>query len=74
LNKENTYNLMTASRIGEKFNVEPQKINLILSELGWIEKDVRGWVVTNLGTNVGGKQSEHPESGRFDLFNNPVGY
>jgi hypothetical protein len=29
-----------------------------------IEKDVRGWIITNLGTRAGGQQREHAESGK----------
>ena len=50
--------LMTASKIGEHFNVSGQKINKILSELGWVEQDIEGWIVTQLGRNKGGVNLE----------------
>ncbi|HOF35056.1 MAG TPA: glycerol kinase [Spirochaetota bacterium] len=58
--------MLTASAIGEHFKTSAQKINLILSELGWMEKDdKRGWEITKIGKIAGGKQKEHDESGRL---------
>ena len=54
---------LSVTKISEKVNIIPQKLNLIFSELGWIEKDMRGWVVTKLGKIIGGKQKEHTGSG-----------
>ena len=55
--------LLNATAIGKHFNVSSQRLNLILSEFGWIEKDIAGWTITKLGKNVGGKQFEHETSG-----------
>lgn len=57
--------LLNATFIGKHFNVSSQRLNLILSELGWIEKDIAGWQITKLGKSVGGKQFEHDSSGGF---------
>jgi hypothetical protein len=57
--------LLTATIVGKHFNVSSQRINLILSELGWIEKEIAGWELTKLGKNVGGRQFEHETSGGF---------
>ena len=57
--------LLSATIIGKHFNVSPQRLNLIFSELGWIEKDLAGWALTKLGKNVGGRQYEHETSGGF---------
>lgn len=54
---------LNATAIGKHFNLSSQRLNLILSELGWIEKDLAGWTITKLGKNVGGKQYEHETSG-----------
>jgi len=59
---------LNATAIGKHFNISSQRLNLILSELGWIEKafvgqDVNGWAVTKLGKSIGGKQFEHETSG-----------
>jgi len=55
--------LITATTLGKHFSVSPQRLNLILSELGWVEKNIAGWVVTKLGKTVGGRQYEHDTSG-----------
>lgn len=55
--------LLNATSIGKHFNVSNQRLNLILSELGWIEKDIAGWRITKLGKGLGGKQFEHETSG-----------
>ncbi len=55
--------LVNATAIGKHFNISNQRINLILSELGWIEKDLAGWEVTKLGKTLGGKQFENETSG-----------
>jgi hypothetical protein len=54
---------LNATAIGKHFSLSSQRLNLILSELGWIEKDLAGWTITKLGKNVGGKQYEHETSG-----------
>lgn len=56
--------LLNATAIGKHFEVSSQRLNLILSELGLIEKDLDGgWVITKMGKQVGGKQFEHETSG-----------
>jgi hypothetical protein len=55
--------LINATSLGKQFNISSQRLNLILSELGWIEKDISGWAVTKLGKTVGGRQYEHETSG-----------
>lgn len=55
--------LMNATTIGKHFEISSQRLNLILSELGWIKKDIAGWEVTKLGKSLGGKQFEHETSG-----------
>jgi hypothetical protein len=58
--------MLTASVLAEKLKTTAQKMNLIISELGWMEKDdKRGWEITRLGKIIGGKQREHDESGRL---------
>lgn len=55
--------LLNATAIGKHFNISSQRLNLILSELGWIEKDISGWSITKLGKTLGGRQYEHETSG-----------
>jgi len=55
--------LVTATSIGKNFNMSANRINSILSELGWIKKDaVKGWHITELGKRLGGVQSKHTTS------------
>lgn len=56
--------LINATAIGKHFDISSQRLNLILSELGLIEKDLAaGWEITKLGKSVGGRQFEHETSG-----------
>lgn len=60
--------LLNATAIGKHFNISSQRLNLIFSELGWIEKalvgqDVNGWAATKIGKTIGGRQFEHETSG-----------
>ena len=45
--------LLNATAIGKHFDISSQRLNLILSELGWIEKDIAGWQITKLGKSIG---------------------
>jgi hypothetical protein len=56
--------LLTATAIANKYQTSPQRINLILSEIGWIEQVISGWQITKLGKIAGGVQKEHSESGK----------
>src|SRR5579871_5757326 len=40
---------LSSTRLGKGFGLSSVKINLILAELGWIEKYVKGWVPTDRG-------------------------
>jgi len=55
--------LINASAIGKQFNISPQRLNLVFSEIGWIRKDISGWQLTKLGKGLGGRQFEHETSG-----------
>ena len=54
---------LNATAIGKHFDISSQRLNLLLNELGWIEKTVAGWGLTKLGKTLGGKQFEHETSG-----------
>jgi len=57
--------LVTATSIGKHFNMSANRINSILSEIGWIKKDaIKGWHLTELGKRLGGIQSKHTTSGK----------
>lgn len=61
-------NYLTATKISEEFGVSNQRINNILSELGWIEQAIKGWSITTLGKAKGGFQKEHQSGGTFVLW------
>jgi len=54
---------LTARALGAKFNISANKTNSILSELGWIQKDIKGWKITAQGLKQGGIQDEDHKSG-----------
>ena len=60
--------LITVTKIGEVFKLSNQRVNKILSELGWIEEAIKGWSITNLGKKVGGYQKEHQSGGTFVMW------
>ncbi|MGB0768993.1 MAG: hypothetical protein ACPGYV_14950 [Phycisphaeraceae bacterium] len=45
---------LTATKLGESLGVSSRKLNLILAELGWIEKYTKGWTPTRQGNALGG--------------------
>ncbi|HIQ38128.1 MAG TPA: glycerol kinase [Desulfocapsa sulfexigens] len=55
--------LITATVIGKQFSLSANKINYILSELGWAQKAIKSWRVTLQGEKNGGLQAEDKKSG-----------
>ena len=55
--------LINSTTIGSHFKVSNQRMNLIFSEIGWIERKISGWTVTKLGKTVGGRQFEDQTKG-----------
>lgn len=53
----------TATTLGRTLNLPARRINSVLSELGWIQKSLKGWKVTPQGVAVGGVQREDTRSG-----------
>lgn len=47
---------LSATRLGEVYGVAGHIINSLLSELGWIDKDQRGWMISERGKKLGGEQ------------------
>ena len=54
---------VSTTTLSKKFQIPNRRINKILSELGLIFQERKGWVLTDLGLKWGGKQLEHPNSG-----------
>lgn len=55
--------LITATAIGKHFKLSANKINYILSEIGWAQKALKGWRTTIQGKNQGALQDEDKKSG-----------
>lgn len=55
--------LINATTLAKNFGISKLRINPILSELGLLEKGVKGWIVTPLGISLGGKQFEYEKTG-----------
>lgn len=55
--------LITATAISKEFGLSAVKINHILSEIGWISKGLKGWVISDQGKKQGGIQDEDRKSG-----------
>lgn len=55
---------LTASQLGKPHNILAKRMNLILMELGWIERFHHGWKLTSLGRVAGGQQVEHESTGK----------
>lgn len=55
--------LVNTTTLSKHFNISKFRMNPILSELGMIQKDVKGWIVTKLGESLGGKQFEYVRTG-----------
>jgi energy-converting hydrogenase A subunit M len=53
----------SSTKIATKYNLSARKINLILSEIGFIEKYLKGWTITVLGAKNGGIQKENSKNG-----------
>tara|TARA_B100001093_G_scaffold163759_1_gene156125 strand:- start:966 stop:1859 length:894 start_codon:yes stop_codon:yes gene_type:complete len=62
--KDQTDYFLTSTAIGKHFELSPNKINFILSELGWVKKgELKGWVLTQQGKKMGGVQAEVKQTG-----------
>ena len=57
--------LITATVLGKSFEVSAQKLNFILSEIGWAKKGElgKGWIATDQGLKIGAIQAEDAKSG-----------
>ena len=67
--QENKYqNLINATEVGKNFDIPAQRMNLILLEIGWIEKAIKGWSLTSLGKGVGGVQFESTHGTKYVMW------
>lgn len=55
--------VLSATALGKTLDMSAQRVNHLFAELGWIEKALKGWRLTEQGKKVGGIQKEHSRSG-----------
>ena len=55
--------LLTSAMLGERFGLTARQTSLLLNELGWMRRAVKGWEITPRGKALGGVQDEYPDSG-----------
>ena len=61
--RRNTQSLLSSTMIGKSFKISANRTNSVLSELGWIEKAIKGWQITKAGIALGGVQAKDRISG-----------
>lgn len=54
---------LSSTKLGKHFGLSPTRMNLVLAELGWIEKYTKGWKPTDRGNQVGAEVREARQSG-----------
>jgi hypothetical protein len=56
--------LLKAWQLGECLDLSAQRVNLLLAELGWIEREGSNWYPTEQGLTLGAVKCHHAESGK----------
>lgn len=54
---------LSSTKLGKHFGLSPTRMNLLLAELGWIEKYTKGWTPTARGNQIGAEVREARQSG-----------
>jgi hypothetical protein len=54
---------LSATHIGQKWEMPARLVNLVLAERGLIKKYLHGWLLTDKGADLGGQQHEAEQSG-----------
>ena len=64
---------LNSTKIGQDFNISAQRINAILSELGWIEKsNIGGWELTKYGKRNGGFEMEAQNGSPYVIWDKSI--
>lgn len=58
-----TGEMLSSTRLGKMFGLPPTRVNLVLQELGWIERYVKGWKPTSQGMKLGAQERESKQRG-----------
>lgn len=70
--KVDSKSMLNATKIGEHFNISNKKVNLYLSDLGWIGKDRGGWELSKSGKKNGGHQMEAQNGTPYALWEDSI--
>jgi hypothetical protein len=62
-NAPQSTSLLSSTHLGEKLGISGQKINQVLAELGWIQREKKGWIPTEQGLKLCAKSKEHHLTG-----------
>ncbi len=54
---------LSATHLGQKWELPARLVNLVLAERGLIKKYLHGWLLTDKGAELGGQQHEAEQSG-----------
>lgn len=54
---------LSSTALGERLGLSSQRVNQVLAELGWVQKDRKGWVPTHQGQKLKAESREHHQSG-----------
>lgn len=55
--------LVSSTKLGSQLGISGNKLNFLFSELGWVNKNLKGWVATDQGFKQGAVQQEDSRSG-----------
>lgn len=55
--------LLSSTKMAKEWSISANRLNHIFSELGWVNKSLKGWLVTEQGLKQGAVQSEDTRSG-----------
>jgi hypothetical protein len=55
--------MVSSTKLGEMFELHATRVNLVLQELGWIERYVKGWKPTDQGLKLGAEERESKQRG-----------
>ncbi len=63
LDDNSHYDYLSSTAIGKVYEFSARKVNMMLSELGWVERYIKGWKITHMGAKNGGIQKENSQNG-----------
>ncbi len=54
--------MLSAAAVGERFQLSGRAVNRALAELGWLTRELHGWILTPAGKRCGGVQMENRQT------------